>query len=220
MQEQVDLIFESFSQFYTQLATYLPKIVGAIIILIFGWLIAKIVKMVAVKGLKLVRLNVVAEKAGIEKFLVDGGTKKPAVEIIGALFYWLIMLIVILAAFNALGLRIASELFNQVVLFIPNIIVAVMILIMGLFLAKFVSEVVLTYVKNIGFHHAEVISNITQYAIVVFVVSITLTQLNIGEKIVTTAFQAFFGAVCLALALAFGLGGRDWAKRQIDKFMD
>ena len=219
MKEQVDIFVDSLNLFFSQFASYLPKVIGAIIILIVGWLLAKIIKYAAVKTLKLMRVNVLSEKAGIEKFLQDGGTKKPAVEIVGALFYWLIMLIVILAAFNALGLSVASELFNKVVLFIPNIIVGVLILIIGLFLAKFVSEVVLTYTKNIGFEHAVVIAGITQYAIIIFVVSITLTQLNIGEKIVTTAFQIFFGAICLALALSFGLGGKEWAQKTIDKYI-
>ena len=130
----------------------------------------------------------------------------------------IIMLIVIVAAFNSLGLRVASELFNQVILFIPNIIVSIFVLILGLFLANFTRQVVVTYCRNVGIQNADTMGKIAQYAIVIFVVSIALTQMNIGEEILTNLIVVLFGAVCLALALAFGLGGRDWASRVIEKF--
>jgi len=217
MKVQADIFIQSINEFFIKLSGFLPQIIGAIIILIIGWLIAKIIKSTSIKLLKVIRLNVVTEKAGIDKFLQDGGMKKSSIEIIGSLFYWLIMLIVLLAALNSLGLSVASELFNKIVLFIPNIIVAIIVLVLGLFFAKFVAEVLITYIKNVGIGHAETIGKITQYAIIIFVVSLALTQLSIGKEIILTAFQIFFGAVCLALALAFGLGGKEWASRIIEK---
>jgi hypothetical protein len=217
MKVQADIFIQSINEFFIKLSAFLPQIIGAIIILIIGWLIAKIIKSTSIKLLKVIRLNVVTEKAGIDKFLQDGGMKKSSIEIIGSLFYWLIMLIVLLAALNSLGLSVASELFNKIVLFIPNIIVAIIVLVLGLFFAKFVAEVLITYIKNVGIGHAETIGKITQYAIIIFVVSLALTQLSIGKEIILTAFQIFFGAVCLALALAFGLGGKEWASRIIEK---
>jgi hypothetical protein len=217
MKVQADIFIQSINEFFIKLSAFLPQIIGAIIILIIGWLIAKIIKSTSIKLLKVIRLNVVTEKAGIDKFLQDGGMKKSSIEIIGSLFYWLIMLIVLLAALNSLGLSVASELFNKIVLFIPNIIVAIIVLVLGLFFAKFVAEVLITYIKNVGIGHAETIGKITQYAIIIFVVSLALTQLSIGKEIILTAFQIFFGAVCLALALAFGLGGKEWASRIIGK---
>ena len=218
MREQSDIFIQSINEFFIKLATFLPQIIGAIIILVIGWLIAKIIKSVSIKLLKLIRLNIITEKAGVDKFLQDGGLKKSSIGIIGSLFYWLIILIVLLAALNSLGLSVASELFNRIILFIPNIIVAIIVLILGLFFAKFVSEVLVAYIKNVGIKHVETIGKIAQYAIIIFVVSIVLTQLNIGEEIILTAFQIFFGAICLALALAFGLGGKEWASRIIEKF--
>ncbi|MFC2076907.1 hypothetical protein ACFLT7_07480 [candidate division KSB1 bacterium] len=217
MMEQAGIFLQSVDQFFSKLASYLPQIIGAVVILIFGWIVAKLVKSLAVKLLHLVRLNVVTEKAGVDKFLKDGGMKTDSIQIIGGLFYWLIMLIVLLASLNSLGLGVASELFNQIVLFIPNIIVSIIVLVLGLFFAKFIAEVLGTYLKNVGFSNSDAIGKVAQYAIIVFVISLTLTQLNIGQEIVLNAFQIFFGAVCFALALAFGLGGREWAARIIDK---
>ena len=218
MKEITDALVQSYQTFFAQLSAFLPKLIGFVLSLIFGWIVAKIIRAVSVRLLAVVRLHVLTEKAKIDQFLSEGGIKQSAIEIIGTLFYWLIMLIVIVAAFNSLGLRVASELFNQVILFIPNIIVSIFVLILGLFLANFTRQVVVTYCRNVGIQNADTMGKIAQYAIVIFVVSIALTQMNIGEQILANLIVVLFGAVCLALALAFGLGGRDWASGVIEKF--
>lgn len=212
-----EALLQSYQTFFTQLSGFLPKLIGCVLILIFGWIIAKVIRTVSVRLLTVVRLDVLTEKAKIDRFLSDGGVKQSALEIIGTLLYWLIMLIVIVAAFNSLGLKVASELFNQVILFIPNIIVSIFVLILGLCLANFTGQVVVTYARNVGVDNADLVGKIAQYAIIIFVVSIALTQMNIGEKILANAILILFGAVCLALALAFGLGGREWASGVIKK---
>lgn len=136
------------------------------------------------------------------------------------MIYWLIMLIVILAGLDALGLGVASELFNQIILYIPNVIVAVLALIFGVFLAGFIAQVVSTYLANVGVSNANVIGAIARYAIILFVISLSLTQLNIGEELVSNAFLLLFGAVCLALGLSFGLGGKEWAAGVIKKLTE
>ncbi len=218
MSEFAEVFIQSYQTFFQQLAEFLPRLLGALLVLIIGWIIAKIFRALSVKLLKLIRFNVVTEKARVDKFLADGGVKKSTIEIIGSLFYWLIMLIVILTAFNSLGLSAASELFNQVFLFIPNIIVAVLVLILGLFLANFLSQAIVTYLKNIEIDNADSIGKLTNYAIIVFVISVALTQLNIGKELISNAFLIVFSALCLAMALAFGLGGRDWAAGLISKY--
>jgi hypothetical protein len=218
MNEITDVFVHSYNTFMQQIAGFLPSLIGALLILIIGWIIAKIFRTIVIKLLKLIRFNVVTEKAKVDQFLADGGVKKSTIEIIGSLFYWLIMLIVLLTAFNSLGLSAASTLFNQVFLFIPNIIVAVLVLILGLFLANFISQALVTYLKNIEIENAETIGRLTNYAIIVFVVSISLTQLSIGEELISNAFLIVFGALCLAMALAFGIGGKEWAAGIINKY--
>lgn len=218
MTEFAEVFIQSYKTFFQQLAEFLPSLLGALLVLIIGWIIAKIFRALCVKLLKLIRFNVVTEKARVDKFLADGGVKKSTIEIIGSLFYWLIMLIVILTAFNSLGLSAASELFNQVFLFIPNIIVAVLVLILGLFLANFLSQAIVTYLKNIEIDNADSIGKLTNYAIIVFVISVALTQLNIGKELISNAFLIVFSALCLAIALAFGLGGKEWAAGVITKY--
>ncbi len=216
--EQVNIFMESLKNFAIQLGAFLPKLIGAIIILIVGWIVAKIVAWVLIRSLNLLRLNMLTEKSGIEKFLKDGGMKLSATEILGKLAYWLIMLVVILAVFNSLGLSVASELFRQIVLYIPNVFVAVAIIIVGLFFANFIFDVLSAYLKNIGVAKAEIMSNIGYYAIVVFTILIALDQLNIAREIINSSFKFVLGGACLALALAFGLGGREWAAHTLERF--
>ena len=96
MGEQINLFWESLQQFLNEIAVALPQIIGALLILLIGWIIAKVVKKLVVKGLKLVKFNYLTDKVGIEKFLSDGGVKVTSIDVIGTLVYWIIMLVVIL----------------------------------------------------------------------------------------------------------------------------
>jgi hypothetical protein len=219
MKEQLNLFWESSQQFLNQIAVALPQIIGALLILLIGWILARIIKKLVIRGLKLVRFNVLTEKSGIEKFLSDGGVKVSSIELIGTLVYWIIMLVVILATLNSLKLNAASTLFNEIMLYIPNIIVAIIILILGIYLAKLVSQVLITSLKNMQEKAAATIGKIAYYAIIVLTVFIILGQLNIAEQIVNNGFIILFGAICLAFGLAFGLGGKEWAADMIKKYL-
>ncbi len=211
MKEQVRIFLESSQQFLNEVATALPKIIGALLILLIGWIIAKLLKKAIVKLLLLVRLNTLSEKVGIEKFLKQGGMKSSAVDLVGSLFYWIIMLTVILAVFNSLELTSAQDLFNSIILFIPNIIVALVILLFGLYAARFIANVLSSSLKNMNDKTAEVIEKVAYVAVLVFTVFLVLGQLKIAQDIITNAFILVFGAICLAFGLAFGLGGKESA---------
>lgn len=217
MNQQFDTFWQSLQTFMNQLAGYLPQLIGAILILIIGWIIAKIVRRIVIRGLRLIRFDMLTEKSGVDRFLVEGGIRMTAVDVIGKLVYWMLLLIIFLAAMNSLGLQVASELLNQVVLYVPNVIVATIILIVGSFLARFVQGVLGVYLKNVGVIGAGAMSTIAHWAILIFAISIALDQLGIGRELVASAFQIAFGAFCLALAIAFGLGARSWAANVVNK---
>lgn len=220
MQEQFEIFIESSQQFLNEIAMALPKIIGALLILLIGWIIAKLLKKAIIKLLELAKVNQVSEKVGIEKFLKEGNIKTNAIGLIGSLFYWIIMLTVILAVLNSLNLTSAKELFNVIILFIPNIIVAIIILLLGLYAAKFISNMILTSLKNMKDQTATIISRIAYYGMVVFTVFLVLGQLRIAEDIITNAFSLIFGAICLAFGLAFGLGGKDYAADLLKKIKE
>jgi hypothetical protein len=182
-------------------------------------LIAKFLLFVVIKGLKLVNFGVVTEKAGIDTFLKQGGIAKTTSDILGILIYWLAILFTLLIAFETLGLTVVSDLFTQITLFVPNVIVAVIILAIGLYFARFVGDAVVAYSKNIGLEDAELLGRVSRYGIMVFVIVIALDQVDVADDIIRQTFFIVIAGVVLALALAFGLGGQKWAAGQLDKFV-
>lgn len=216
MKEQFNLFIDSSQQFLNEIAISLPRILGALLIFIIGWIIAKLLKRGVIKLLRLIKFDFLTEKTGIDKFLKEGGSKSDSIGIIGTLIYWILMLIVIIATLNSLNLTVASTLFNEIMLYVPNIIVAIVILVIGIYLARMFSQIVKTSLTGMKEVTAGLLSKITYYAIIVLTVFVTLGQLNIAQEIVTSAFIILFGAICLALALAFGLGGKDSASEILD----
>jgi len=217
--DQVNLVLDTVRTYLVEIGRFLPKLTGALIVLVLGWLIAKAARWAIVNGLKLARFNVLAEKAGVDDFLKRGGSRKTTIDVLGILGYWLVILITLLTAFNTLGLGVVAELLRRVVLFVPNVIVAVLIIAIGLYFARLLAESVITYSKNVGLEDAETLGRITRYAIMAFVVILALAQMDIGGEILKNAFYILFGAVCLALALAFGLGGQKWASEALERLL-
>lgn len=211
MEQQVGIIMESLKTIWSQFLMFLPKLGGALLLLVAGWLVAKFLRKLTVRGLRLLRIDVAAEKSGVDDFLIQGGVRYSIVTILGNLVYWFVMFAVVLASLNVMGVASAAILFNKILLFIPNVIVAIIVIIFGSLFARLIQGVVYSYLNNVGIEGAGVLGGIAYYAILIFVVSLALEQVAIGGRLLVSAFEIAFGALCLALALAFGLGGREWA---------
>jgi hypothetical protein len=195
----------------------LPDIGLALLLLAAGWVLARFVRRVLHRLLRAMRVDEVAERAGFEDFLVQGGVQYTTVTLIAGTVYWLILLGVFIALLDALGVRAAGDLFSRLMLFVPNVMLAVGILVFGTLLARVVGGVVTSYLSNVGSATAEPVGALARYAMLIFVLFMAAEQVAIGSAVLVSAFQIAFAAVCLAAALAFGLGGRDWAARVIDR---
>ncbi len=217
MQQQLDIFLNSLNSFWTKLAAFVPQLLAAIVLLIFGWIVAKLVRAAFRQFLRVMHFDRLAEKSGIEAFLKYGELEVSLTNILSELIYWLVMLVVVILVSDSLGLSKVTDLFNQVVLYIPHIIIAIIVLVFGTLIARAINRILFAYLKNIGVDGALTISTISEYAIQVFVVFVALEQLNIGTHLLTVAFAIGFGALCLALAIAFGLGGREWAAGVIER---
>lgn len=220
MQQQLDVFVASLTSFWTQLAGFVPQLLAALVLLFVGWILANLARTGVVKLLDLLRFDSLAEKTGIEAFLKQGHLDISLSRIIANLVYWVIIFIVIVTVANSLGLHMVAELFNKVVLYIPNLIVAILVLVFGILVARFINRLVFAYLNNIGVQGALTISTLSEYAVIIFVVFVALEQLEIGTTLLTAAFQIGFGAIGLAFALAFGLGGREWAAGVIKRMAD
>lgn len=211
MRQEFDVFIASLTSFSTKLATFLPQLIAALVLLFLGWIAAKLIRAAFRKFLKIVHFDALSEKSGVEAFLKQGELNVSLSGVLAELMYWLVMLVVIILVSDSLGLTKVTELFNRVALYIPNIIIAIILLVFGTLLARAVNRVIFAYLKNMGVDGALTLSTISEYAIQIFVVFVALEQLNIGTQLLTVAFAIGFGAVALALAIAFGLGGKDWA---------
>jgi hypothetical protein len=218
MEEQWNVISTSVQGFMAELGAFLPNLLAAIVILVVGWLLSKALYWAVVHGLKAIRFNVITEGARLDDFLKKGGIKKSTIEVIGQLVYWLAILVTVLTAFNSLGLTVVSEMFSRIIQFVPNVIVAVLILTIGLYFARFVENVVTAYSLNIGLVDAALIGRLARWSITVFVFIVALGQMNIADRILYPAFITLLAGVALAFGLAFGLGGQKWAQDQLDKW--
>lgn len=220
MQQQIDVFVASLTSFWTQLAGFVPQLLAAMILLFLGWILANIARSAMGKVLDAIKFDELGKKTGIETFLRQGNIELTLSRLIANLVYWIILLVVIVTVANSLGLTTVAELFNKVVFYLPNIIVAVLVLVFGVLVARFINRVVFAYLNNMGVDAALTISTMAEYAVIIFVVFVALEQLQIGTHLLISAFQIGFGALGLAFALAFGLGGKDWAASVIKRLME
>lgn len=217
MRDEFALILDSLRNSWSQVVAWFPHLVVSLALLLVGWLLARGVQRVVVKLLRLLRLEAAAEQSGVDDFLVRGGVRFTAVTLVGQVVYWGVLLTFTMAVLSVLGLTLGPLLMERLTQFVPNAIVALAVLVFGSMVARFVRGFVEAYLENIGVKSGASIGVLVQGALLVFVAVLALEQLGIGLMLLTSAFQLAFGGLCLALALAFGLGGRDWAASILEK---
>ena len=215
--EWENLVVEPLREMLTKIMAYLPVLLGALIILIVGWVVAKIIRWIVDGVLKAVHFDTLADKAGISEILKKGNSKMTARKVISGLVYWLVMIMVLVMVFNALGLPKASDVLANLFAYIPKVIAALLVLVVAMFLANFVSGIIRVAAGNAKLPKPDLLAGISRWAIILFAVTISLAQLGIAPLLVTTTFNIIFGGIVLALALAFGLGGKDAAARYLDE---
>lgn len=200
-----------------QVGEFLPRVLLAMVILVLGWLVAKAARYATVRMLRAVNFNVVTEKAGIDRFLKQGGGEADTSHVLGLLVYWLVLLAALMIAFNSMGLAYVTDLIGRIVLFVPKVMVAVLILAFGAYFARFVGAAVTTYCENVGISDADLLGRFALYAIMAFVMLIALDQLGLGD-IIRQTFLIIVAAIGLALALAFGIGGAKRAGELLERW--
>lgn len=211
-------LLESLRRTAGKIAAILPDLVLAFALLIVGWLVARMARRLAVRILRLLQVDRLAERSGADDFLVQGGVQFTTVTLVAGAVYWLILATVFMVLLDAIGLPAANLLLARLALFVPNLIVAIGILVFGSLIARVAGGLVFSYLSNIGSGAAETVGALARWALLVFVVFMAAEQLAIQTAVLVSAFQIAFAALCLAAALAFGLGGRAWAAGVIARY--
>jgi hypothetical protein len=218
--ELENLIVDPIHQMLTRIMAYIPVLLGALIILIVGWIVAKSIRRIVDWLLKTARFDVLADKAGISGILRKGDLGISARELISRLVYWLIIIMVLVMVVNALGLPKASDVLTSLFAYVPRVIAALLVLVVAMFLASFVSGIVRMAVGNANLPKPEIFAGVSRWAIIIFAVTIALVELGVAPLLVTATFNIILGGVFLALALAFGLGGKDAAARYLEELKE
>jgi len=204
-------IGRSLSQGLSSLLDALPALIGAILILIIGYIIAKVLQGVVTRVLQSMGFEGWMEQGGIKQFFERSQTRQTPLSILGKLVFWLVFFIAISMAVDTLGISAISDVLAQFIAYIPQIIAAVLILVLATLLANFVAGIVR------GATGSSVAGSVAQYGIIVFAAFAALTQLGIAEELIAPTFLILLGSVALAAALAFGLGGQGVAQRLVEQ---
>ena len=199
-------------QLLNEVLLFLPRLVTFAVILIVGYIIARVVRTLLTKGLRAVHFDDIANRAGVTRALELAGTRLDAAAVLATVVFWWIFLVFIELAVNSLGLTEISTFINAVLGYLPNVFVAILILIIGSLLANVVAGVVRGAAGEAGLTTAGLLANVARWAILVFAFLAALTQLNVAQNMVFILFAAFVGMIALAGGLALGLGGVDSAR--------
>jgi small-conductance mechanosensitive channel len=188
----------------------LPTLIGALIILVIGFIIAKVLQGITTKVLESMGFQGWMEQGGIKQFFDRSQTNQTPLSILGKLVFWLVFFIAITMAVDTLGISAISDVLAQFIAYIPQIIAAILILVLATLLANFVAGIVR------GATGSNIAGSVAQYGIIVFAAFAALTQLGIAEGLIAPTFLILLGGVALAAAIAFGLGGQGVARQMVE----
>ena len=201
-----DRLQSSFAQVFGDIV---PALLGALVILFAGYLLAKVLEKLVDRFLRRIRLNKMLERGGVMQAVERSGSHLNPVRVLANLVFWLVMFAVILVAANALGLGSLANVFSELVSYIPSVIAAIVIILAGIVLGGFVGGLISASAGAL--HGGRALARVGRGGVILLAIFMALQELGIATDIVTTAFAILFGAIALAMALAFGLGNRELA---------
>lgn len=199
------------------IAAAVPRVLAFLAILIVGWFIASLIAKGVAALLRAVNFNQLAERAGIASFVQKMGVQTDSTGVIALIAKWFVRLIALVVAFDALGLPAVSQVLQQLLLWLPNLVVALVVLVIGGLAAGALSRLVRGSAAEAGFTNPDLLATIAKVGVMAFAVVIAVDQLGIAQTVINTLLIGVIGALALAFGIAFGLGGRDVASRMLER---
>jgi len=213
-----ETLMASFRDAFSMILGAIPRILGFIVIVAIGWFISSMLARGVLSLLRAIRFDELMQRSGLGDFLTKMGTGTDPAGMVASLVKWLIRIVVLLVAFDTLGLPAVSDVMRQFLLWLPNLVVAMVILFIGGIAARALGNIVRGATAEGGFRNPETLSNVARTAVWAFAIVIAVNQLGIASNLINTLFTGFVGALALAAGLAFGMGGRDLAQRSLDNW--
>ena len=215
-----DTIMNSLKEMLNHLAAaveqFLPRLLVMLMIIIVGWLIAILSKTIARRALALAKFDALSESAGTAQLLRNAALPAPR-DLVASLTFWVVWIVFLLLGIDALGVVSLRDQISQVLLFLPQIFVAVLILFVGFLLANFLARAALLAAVNANLPFARLLAGSVRFLVVLLTVSMALEQIALAHRTVLIAFTILFGAVMLGLAIAFGIACQHLARQVLQK---
>ena len=209
-------IMTSLTAAMTMFLAAIPRVIGFLVIIVVGWLIAGLLAAAVAALLRAVRFNDLAQRSGLAGFVHNMGVRKDTAGLLADIVKWFVRLIVLVVAFDALGLPAVSSILQQFLLWIPNLVVAVVVLVIAGLAANALGNLVRGSTASAGFNNPDLLASIARIAVWGFGIVVAVNQIGVAQTLVNTLFMGFVGALALAAGLAFGLGGRETAAQIVD----
>ncbi len=212
---------ESFQNVLNGVIEFVPQLVIALVVILVGWLVAIAVEKIIEQVVKYIKLDRVLTSAGLDKLVSKGGFKLNSGKFLGELTKWFVIVVFLITAFDILKLHQVNEFLTSVVIrYIPQVIAAVLILILSVVIAEALQSAVVASAKTAGLTSAIFLGAVTKWTIWVFAVMAALSQLGIGTAFIQILFTGVVATVSIGLGLSLGLGGKEVAARALEKVAD
>ena len=212
-----DVVRGSLLSLWATVANFLPRLIAAIVVFLIGWLIAMLIAKLAYHIIRVLQIDRALEGIGFKRVWERSGFKLDTPMFFGELVKWFFIIVFLLSAANILGLTEVSQFLSTVVLYIPNVIVAAIVLLIGMMVAKFLEGMVMASVKAANLVSANLLGAIAKWSVVTLSLLVALNQLGIAQDIIKIVITGIVAAASLALGLSFGLGGQKHADEFISK---
>jgi len=214
-----EAVVEAFRETTKRVLLLFPKFLALLTFLVLGLAFAWIIRFLFMRILKTVRFDQLCERIGLVPAMAEAGMTQPASHLVGRVSFWVVFLLFGFMGIDALGLPATASLMSAIIGFLPSVLAAGLLLLLGLLLANFFADAVLIAAVNAQIEEARLIASMIRWAILIFTAAMVLTQLGIAKEIVVAAFSITFGGIVLALSIALGLGGRNIARDVLERRM-
>jgi hypothetical protein len=217
MNEFLDLLLEPLKEVFLKFKEFTPNIIAALTIVIIGIICARIIRLALLRILRVIKFDSWSDRMGFTRVMRKSDLWTRPSETGAKVIYWLFLIIFLMAGLNALRIEVVDNLVSQFFLYLPRAFSAVLILIFGYIIATFISRAVLIMAVNSGYHYAKLVAEATRLLLTLLILAMALEQFQIAPGIVIAAFSITFGGIVLALAISFGVGGINAARKMIEK---
>lgn len=215
--EFLNLILEPLEEVFSKFKVFLPNLVAMLVIMVLGFILARLIKVVLVKFLIAINFDSWSDRMGFTTLMRKGDIWAKPSATLGGIVFWLLVILTLMIGLSALNIPAVDSLVEQFFSYVPRIFSSAMILIVGYVLAGFISQGVLIAAVNSGYHYAKLLAEAIRTLLMVLILAMAMEQLQIAPSIVLAAFSIIFGGIVTALAISFGVGGIDAARRMIER---